>query len=318
MSDYHLHLHPHEPAAGGPPPGTYPPGHIEAYVETAAERGVTELGFTEHLYRCVESTGPLGRFWESEEVAELAAHSEAFVAADRNLSLETYVEAVQAAKDRGLPVKLGLEVDFFPETIEAVAELLAPYPWDFLIGAVHWIGGWAIDASSSLFGWELKGLEETWTAYFDLAVQLAGSGAVDVLAHIDLPKKYGMRLPTEPLARYDEVVEAAARAGTAVEVSSQGLRKPAAEVYPSASFLQRFAAAGVPITLASDGHLAEEAAAGHSAVVAAARAAGYTTHLRFDRRRSYAVDLPLPAPGGEPGLENPRGGGLEPRVPDRS
>jgi len=292
LSDYHLHLHPHEPSTTGPPPGVYPAGHIEAYVEAAAVRGVDEIGFTEHLYRCVESRGPLGRFWEGEADRELGEHTAAFVAEDRNLSLESYVEAVVGAKDRGLPVKLGLEVDFFPETIGAVAELLAPYPWDFLIGSVHWIGGWAIDSSTSLFGWDRKGLEWTWSAYFDLALELANSGTVDVLAHIDLPKKYGKRLPTEPVDRYDEVVGAAARTGTAVEVSSQGLRKPASEVYPSPEFLRRFCEAGVPITLASDGHFPHETADGHAEVVAAARAAGYTTHLRFDRRRAYAVDLP--------------------------
>ncbi len=291
MSDYHLHLHPHEPSEGWPPPGQYPVGHIEAYVEAAAARGVTELGFTEHLYRCVESQGPLGEFWGSEPQAELAEHSASFVAQDRNLSLDRYVEAVVAAKDRGLPVKLGLEVDFFPETIGAVKELLAPYPWDFLIGAVHWIDGWAIDSSGSLFGWDMKGLEWTWTHYFDLATQLAESGAVDVLAHVDLPKKYGKRLPAEPLEMYDQVVSAAAKSGTAVEVSSQGLRKPAAEVYPSAEFLRRFREAGVGITLASDGHFPHEAGSGHDEVVRAALTAGYTTHLRFDRRIARPVAL---------------------------
>ncbi|MEX0757814.1 MAG: histidinol-phosphatase [Acidimicrobiia bacterium] len=292
MSDYHLHLHPHEPTDVGPPPGEYPPGHIEAYVEAAAARGVQELGFTEHLYRCVESAGPLGEFWAAETDRELGEHSRDFIAEDRNLSLDSYVEAIVAAKDRGLPVKLGLEIDFFPDTIGAVLELLEPYPWDFLIGSVHWLGGWAIDSSTSLFGWDRKGLEWTWERYFDLAVELAASGSVDVLAHIDLPKKYGKRLPAEPIERYEEVVAAAAGSGTAVEVSSQGLRKPAAEVYPSPMFLRGFFDGGVPITLASDGHFPHEAGEGHAEVVAAARAAGYTTYLRFDRRRSYPVELP--------------------------
>jgi len=291
VSDYHLHLHPHEPSVSGPPPGEYPDGHIESYVEAAAARGVDQIGFTEHLYRCVESAGPLGEFWRDEPDAELAAHTAGFVSADRNLSLESYVEAVIGARDRGLPVRLGLEIDFFPETIEAVTELLDPYPWDFLIGSVHWIGGWAVDSAGALSGWERKGLEWTWASYFALAEELASSGAVDVLAHIDLPKKYGMRLPVEPVEAYDRVVAAAVDSGTCVEVSSQGLRKPAAEVYPAPEFLRRFFEAGVAITLASDGHVASEAGDGHDEVVAAARAAGYTTHVRFDRRAR--TDVPL-------------------------
>lgn len=291
MSDYHLHLHPHRPSDEGPPPGEYPPGHIEAYVEAAAGRGVGELGFTEHLYRCVESRDALGAWWELEDNARLAAHTRGFVAADRDLSLDDYVTAVDDAKTRGLPVLLGLEVDFFPETVEAVLALLDPYPWDFLIGSVHWIGGWAVDSSAVGFEWDDRGIERGYDEYFNLETQLAASGAVDVLAHVDLPKKYGHRLPGEPLHHYEAVVAAAVASGTAVEVSSQGLRNPAAEVYPSPRFLRMFFEAGVPITLASDGHFPEEAAWGHDAVVAAARAAGYDARLQFRQRTGRLVPL---------------------------
>jgi len=291
MSDYHLHLHPHQPTEDGPPPGEYPPGHIEAYVEAAARQGVSELGFTEHLYRCIESRDALGSWWEQEPNDRLAAHTRGFVAADRDLSLDAYVTAIEGAKSRGLPVLLGLEVDFFPETIDAVLELLDPYPWDFLIGSVHWIGGWAIDSSAAGFEWDHRGIERAYDQYFALETQLAASGAVDVLAHVDLPKKYGHRLPTEPFHHYEAVVAAAAGSGTAVEVSSQGLRKPVAEVYPSPRFLSMFHEAGVPITLASDGHVPDEAAWGHEAVVGAAREAGYRERLRFRNRVGELVPL---------------------------
>jgi histidinol-phosphatase (PHP family) len=66
LSDYHLHLHPHDPTPGSPPPGVYPKGWIERYVEAAAARGVTEIGITEHFYRCVESVPVLGRWWERD------------------------------------------------------------------------------------------------------------------------------------------------------------------------------------------------------------------------------------------------------------
>jgi histidinol-phosphatase (PHP family) len=291
MSDYHLHLHPHHPTDSGPPPGEYPPGHIEAYVEAAARRGVFELGFTEHLYRCVESQDVLGTFWEREPDARLAAHTRGFVAEDRNLSLGAYVNAVLRAKERGLPVLLGLEVDFFPESIEAVLELLDPYPWDYLIGSVHWIGGWAVDSSSATFGWETRGIERGYDQYFALETQLAASGAVDVLAHVDVLKKHGHRLPAEPVHHYEAVVAAAAASGTAVEVSSQGLRNPVAEVYPSPVFLAMFAEAGVPITLASDAHFPHEAGWGNETVATAARQAGYTERLRFRSRVGELIPL---------------------------
>ncbi|MGH8874653.1 MAG: histidinol-phosphatase, partial [Acidimicrobiia bacterium] len=111
-------------------------------------------------------------------------------------------------------------------------------------------------------------------------------------AHVDVCKKAGHRPVEEPVHLYREVVQAAAATGTAVEVSSQGLRKPVAEVYPSPTFLGMFREAEVPITLASDAHAPEEAAWGHAQVVAAARQAGYTKRLRFERRRRELVALP--------------------------
>ncbi len=287
MSDYHLHLHPHagDHADGDVPQGRYPEGHLTAYVEAALERGVTELGFTEHLYRCHEAAPVLGRFWEDDvtptDVARLTAD---MVKEDLSLSLEDYVDAVLTAKDSGLPVRLGLEVDYFPETIGAVTELLAPYPWDFLIGAVHWIGGWAIDASHSLFEFDRRGVDAAWDQYFALEASLAATGVVDVLAHVDVIKKYGRVAAADPTPWYEAVVEAAATSNTAVEVSSQGLRNPAGEVYPAPALLHSFHRAGVAITLASDAHRPSQAGWGHERVVAAARAAGYESHLRFSGR----------------------------------
>ena len=65
MSDAHLHLYPHRKGdpLPPPPPDRYSLAHIEQYVEMASRRGVSELTFTEHLYRCVESTGALGNIW---------------------------------------------------------------------------------------------------------------------------------------------------------------------------------------------------------------------------------------------------------------
>ena len=296
MSDYHLHLHPHldrsrGPESEGPPVGEYPAGLIESYVERAAARGVTELGFTEHLYRCHEGAEVLGAFWEAESRTDLAEHARQLVANDAGLSLADYVSEIIAAKQRGLPVKLGLEIDFFPDTIDAVMGLVAEYPFDFLIGSVHWVGGWSIDAGDVGYEFERRGVERAWDDYFGLVIDLARRGVVDVLAHVDVCKKFGYRPVVEPVHLYEQVVAAALASGTAVEVSSQGLRKPVGEVYPSPIFLKMFHDAGVRVTLASDAHRAKDAGWGHDEVVEAAAAAGYSNHLRFDARHPFEVPL---------------------------
>ena len=296
MSDNHLHLYPHRSHASDPVPEGFPAELIERYCRAAESRGIPELGFTEHLYRFTESERVLGRFWEADRAggsspAALADFTARMVELDRVFRIEEYVEAVLEAKERGFPVLLGLEVDFIPGTEEAVAELLAPYPWDFLLGAVHWVGGWAIDTSECAGEFERRGVRKSWEQYFALVMEMIRSGIADVLAHVDLCKKYGYRPAREPLDLYGQVVEAATAHRWAVEVSSQGLRNPAREVYPSPAFLRMFNEAGVSITLASDGHVAAEVGWGRREVVAAARQAGYRTHLSF-AGKPHQVPLP--------------------------
>jgi len=292
MGDYHVHLHPHGPYAGvGPEPGIYPPGHIEAYVAAAADRGEDEVGFTEHLYRCVESTDVLGPFWEGAANPAVARQTRDFVEEDRALSLEAYVAAVIAARDRGLPVLLGLEVDYFPETIDAVLEFLDPYPWDFLIGSVHWIGPWSVDHKGADFEFDVRGVRAGYEEYFALEAQLAASGAVDSLAHSDVVKKHGRVLPEPPLELYGPVVAAAAATGTAVEVSSAGLHTEIGEPYPAPAFLRMFYEAGVPITTASDAHYPEQCARDFDHIKEYAKAAGYEERVKFRRRKAEMVPL---------------------------
>lgn len=294
MGDYHVHLHDHGAYSGrGPVPGEYPDGLVEAYVENAARNGLTEVGFTEHLYRCVEAAAVLGEFWADEPRHDLAAETAAMVADDRTLSIDAYVDAVLAAKARGLPVKLGLEVDFFPDTVDAVMAFLEPYPWDFLVGAVHWVGGWSVDYGVSSYEFARRGVRRSYEDYFAVETQLAASGVFDVIAHVDVVKRFGDVPETPPTDLYEPVVAAAAATGTAVEVSSAGLRKPVGEIYPAPGFLKLFQHAGVPITLASDAHVADDCGRDAKVIVEGARAAGYNTYLGFVERRR--IERPLPA-----------------------
>lgn len=290
MSDYHVHLHPHTVGPGDPPPGEFSRELIERYVERATARGLAEVCFTEHLYRMREAGPVLGEFWLAED-PEVAAPSARFVLAQRQFSLESYVAAVVAARDFGLPVLLGLEVDYFPETIEQVSELLAPYPWDLLLGSVHWIGGFAIDVADVAFEFERRGVARVYEEYFALETELAGSGSVDVLAHVDVVKNHGHRLPEEARELYGAVARAATASGTAVEVSTAGLAEPCAELYPSPVFLGVLHEHGVGITLASDAHRPDTVGRDFDLARRTAREAGYRDRLEFRRRKSVAVPL---------------------------
>jgi histidinol-phosphatase (PHP family) len=292
MTDYHLHLYPHRRGdATPPPPGDFALSLIEQYVEAAAVNGVTELAFTEHLYRCVESTEALGPFWEQADDPVTASHTSADVAADRTLSLDRYVEGILAAKDAGLPVLLGLEVDFIPAAVDAVLDLIAPYPWDVLIGSVHWIDGWWFDRKHSIAEWDRRGDRRVYEQFFALETDLAASGTVDVLAHVDRVKYQGQRLAEPPIDLYDTFVKAARRTDVTIELSSAGLRHPVAEVYPAPALLEMCRAADLAITFASDGHYPDQAGWGNGEVRRIALNAGYTHTARFRARKRHLTPI---------------------------
>ena len=204
--------------------------------------------------------------------------------------LDAYVRCAQEAKDAGLPVVIGLEVDYYQGRMDEVAGLLGGYPFDVLLGSVHWLGAWRfddIDVPLQMDEWSAREVDDCWEEYTLALEELAASGACDVLAHPDLIKVAGY-VPDAPAEWWDRMAEAAASSGMAAELSSAGWRKPVGEQYPALPLLERFAARGVPLTTASDAHRQR---AGGRPGGGAARPAG-----RGRRRLPAGVPRPGAAP----------------------
>ena len=251
MIDYHLHLWPHTESSV-----SFQLDQIAAYCDEAARHGVTEVAITEHASRFVDVLSAVGPFWQRwghEPTSPVLAEYLDFHA--RN-SLERYVELAQAAKDEGLPVKIGLEVDYYEDQMDVVSTLLAQYPFDVLIGSIHWLGTWQfddIDNEVHMHEWTVRDLDRCWTDYARAIDELCAAEAVDVLAHPDLIKVAG-HFPSNTAEFWDQMADSAARAGVSMECSSAGWRKPVAEQYPARGFLDRLVARGLTFTTASDAH----------------------------------------------------------------
>ena len=297
MLDYHLHLWPHGQRAV-----QATVEDLAAYCHQAALEGVSELAMTEHLFRFEQADALLGGWWEDEADPRLRASAASYWNTHVSADLDAYVETCLAAKAAGLPVVVGMEVDYYPGRMDEVGALLAQYPFDVLLGSVHWLGTWMFDdlASAIAVGeWDARSVERVWDDYTRALEELAASGAVDVLAHPDLCKVAGHR-PALPDEFHDRMAEAAAAAGLAAEVNSAGWRKPAAEAYPAPSLLERFHARGVPVTTASDAHRLSEVAFRSSDVRRLVSAAGYTELCAFEGRQPRAVPI-----GAEPASPEP-------------
>ena len=218
-SDYHVHT-----ARCG-----HAGGETREYVLTALARGLSEVAITDHL--------PL-YFLDGEDPdpgVAMAARE-----------LPGYVDEVLSLKQEfagRIDVLLGIEADYAEGREEELARLLSLHAWDVVLGSVHRVAGDWIDAPGSARRHESEGTEFLWTEYYRLLAAACATGLFDVMAHFDLPKKFGHRRPAACTGAERAAVEAAARAGVAVEVSSAGLRKGVAEIYPGPSLLLDLAAA---------------------------------------------------------------------------
>lgn len=296
--DYHLHLWEH-----GPRPLEATVEQVAAYCEAATAAGVTEIALTEHLFRFRQADAVLGDWWDDHGPPALAGAMGRWWASEQGGDLDQYVDAVLAAKAAGLPVVLGLEVDHYPGRMHQVAELLAGYPFDVLLGSVHWLGPWGfdnLDDEAFAAEWDARTVDSVWDAYTTSLEELADSGVCDVLAHPDLCKVTGRR-PEVPDEFHARMAEAAARSGMAAEVSSAGWRKPVGEAYPAPPLLARFRRAGVAVTTASDAHGLHRVAERRSELAGLLAGAGYDELVAYAGRRPRRVPFagaPAPASDG--------------------
>lgn len=248
---------------------------IEPFVDTARAVGVDEIGFTEHVYY-FRQTRPL---WTVPYHVERCVYD-----------IEAYVGAVVAAKERGLPVKLGLEVDYVPGRVDETRALLAPYPWDYLLGSIHWLDGFAIDDRPRLL--DELGVEGAWRRYFEALAGAARSGLFDSLSHPDVIKIWDVR-PERAIveALHKQFAASVAESGMAVEVSTAGLHKHVGELYPDPHLLEKCRERGVPVTLASDAHYPELVGRDFDRGRELLRSAGYETITVFEQRESRQEPL---------------------------
>jgi histidinol-phosphatase (PHP family) len=261
IADYHVHTRFSD--------GT---GEPAACVERAIELGLPELGFADHL------TPPyLG--------------ADGYYGIDQG-RLEDYVEAVRkvAGAYPEMTVLLGIEADYVPEAAEETLTLLAAHQFDYVLCAVHFVDGFGFIERyrREADGWLDAG--PVFRRYFETVREAALTGAFDVVAHLDLPKKWGHR-PVADLADVEDAALAAiSTAGMAIEINTSGLdRYAVAEMFPAPQLLERACGAGIPVTFGSDAHRVEEVASCFSEALTLAKRGGYDSYLRLSDRRQVAL-----------------------------
>jgi histidinol-phosphatase (PHP family) len=253
QSDYHMHT----------PLCKHAAGPMEAYVERAIELGLREVGFSDHN-PLPDGRGANVRMSEAE--------------------LDYYVNRVLELRFeyRGkIDVKLGLELDYLEGLEDYLAGQIARYPFDYIIGSVHYL-----DRECRVGSWSPA---TKYDRYVELIGKLAHSGLCDIIAHLDVVKRSGLA----PTPAISDALRDIASAGLCMEINTSGYRHPELpepQPYPALPFVKEAIALGIPLTVNSDAHAPEQVGMKFGEIEMFLRANGCVALERFEgrKRESYA------------------------------
>jgi histidinol-phosphatase (PHP family) len=220
FSDYHSHPQGHRVQS-------YTQQLLQPWIESARARGLTDIAFTDH-----------DRYHAGIDFDE--------------------IDKLRAANP-DIKIRAGLELDNDPET-SAAGRAWVEKNWDrldFVLGSVHYL-----DRPDQMFDTVPAGAEQfsgreidqIYADYFRRIREVAATGLVDCLSHLDLIKIHGHRPKMPIVDLVSETLDFIAARGLAIELSTAGWRKPINELYPSDEIIQLALEKKIPFTTASDAH----------------------------------------------------------------
>ncbi len=262
-ADNHLHTRLCKHASGEP----------LQYLETALKKGVPAISFADHM-PAPDGYDPDNRM--------------------RPDQFDLYRNMVREIQDNAdIPVNYGIEADYYPGCERYLEEWLEEQRFDVVIGSVHYIQDWPFESPEGRNRWESENTGSTWKKYFDLVTSLAQTHMYDVLAHPDIPKKFGHDIgPDNAVGLALPALDAMADSGMAIEINTSGLRKPVGEIYPSKQILEAARSRNIPIAFGSDAHSPEDVGRSFDKAVTLARDSGYKQYVTFSKRHKLYRPLP--------------------------
>jgi len=276
--------------------GAYSQEWLDLYRTRAKQLGLIEVGIVDHLYRFQEfkpyfeqhmhlnqddELGKLQRIWLDQVCT---------TSIDEFVSFITLQQAIWA--EDGIALRLGIEADYFPGGETVLSPMLSKYPWDHVIGSIHFADGWGFDNPETKERFEQTQLLTLYDETFHVIGQAISSGLFDIVAHLDNLKVFGHRPPEEELAfLYQRIARLLKEHDTATEINT-GLyyRYPAKEMCPSDNFLQILHEYGVPITTSSDSHFPDDLGSHLDLARNTLKRVGFKEIATFEKRKRKLVE----------------------------
>ncbi len=220
FSDYHSHPQGHRVQP-------YSRELLQPWIDSARAGGLNDIAFTDH-----------DRFHAGIDFGE--------------------IDKLRAANP-DLKIRAGIELDNDPQTSGAGRKWVEKN-WDkldFVLGSVHYLDDptqmfdSVPDGAGQFVG---RNIDEIYEDYFHRVRDIAATGLVDCLSHLDLIKIHGHRPCGDVRSIINETLDFIRSRDLAIELSTAGWRKPVDELYPSDRIIELAIEKGISFTTASDAH----------------------------------------------------------------
>ena len=278
--DYHMHFE----------KGSYDKTWVEGFFQAAKDRGLAEIGISEHSHTFPEFKELYYEDLILDDSARGTFQRQWLQSNKFKYTLDDYFRFMAELRKEHT-VRTGIEVCNFQDQ-EKVKDILKDYDFDYVIGSVHFLHGWAYDCSEIIAEWQKHSLQDIYEWYTEEVEKLADSGLYDVLGH-----PFNIRLfkflPDFDVTPYlERVAKAMKKANMIVDVNTGTFyRYPIAEITPYPDFMKIAAQYDLPIITTSDAHKPEDCGAYNQQAIDYVKQFGYTTTLQLTRKKRKVIEL---------------------------
>ena len=251
-------------------------GTLREYVEQAVKLKLDQIGLSDHM--------PIIHLPKGKKLEGIGM--EVF-------EIEKYVSEALALKEeykKDIDIKVGLEADYIPKYEKEIEKLLSPYPFDYLIGSVHFLGEWDFSDSRQISGWRKRSVDDIFEEYFYTVENAAKSGLYNIVGHFDVVKKFGHnpRKNMDPVIK--QTLKSIKESDMVMEINTSGLRI-VNEIYPSPKILKQAVEMGIDFTFGSDAHKPEDVFWGIENAGELLKELGVNKIATFEKRLKKMVSL---------------------------
>ena len=197
-------------------------------------------------------------------------------------------------KDK-IEVNIGVEAGLQPHLGEFYKNMAEKYPFDFVIGSVHLVGG-QDPYIGNMF--DTKSDEEVYRQTFEETVECVKSvDDIDVLGHIDYIVRYGKtKNQFYSYDKYkdviDEILKTVIEKGKGIEMNMAGFKYKLGHCHPNPDIIKRYnELGGEIITVGSDGHAPDQIAYDYEKAGDILTDCGFKYYTVFKERKPLFVKI---------------------------